>query len=101
MVERSTAEGDGVLLVGDLNVSDREPAYRDVAAGLIDAYLEVGWGPGGTWRPSHLEQLPFGLVRIDHMLSTADIRPLRVAVDCTPRGSDHCIVTGTFELPSA
>jgi vancomycin resistance protein VanJ len=102
MVERSAAGGDdGVLLVGDLNVSDREPAYGEIAAGLLDAYLEVGWGPGGTWRPSRLEHLPFGLLRIDHMLSTPSIRPTRATVDCTPRGSDHCIVRGSFELSPA
>jgi vancomycin resistance protein VanJ len=101
LVDRAAAgPDDGVLLVGDLNVSDREPAYREIADGLHDAYREVGWGPGGTWRPSRLEALPFGLLRIDHMLSTAAVRPLRLAVDCTPRGSDHCILTGTFELPA-
>jgi exonuclease III len=45
-----------------------------------------------------MANLPFGLLRIDYLLSTPDLRPLHASADCTPRGSDHCIVRAEFEL---
>ena len=82
------------LLLGDFNLTDREPAFADLSAGLWDAHLEVGQGTGSTWRPSRLEFLPLGILRIDHFLGGPRTRPLTVGEDCTPMGSDHCILFG-------
>jgi hypothetical protein len=30
------------------------------------------------------------------MLSSGNVAPLALTTDCTPRGSDHCVVAGTF-----
>ena len=94
------ASGVPLALVGDFNVVDREVGYGDLAAGLIDAQHAVGLGPGLTWRPPDIEWLPFGLLRIDHVFSANGLVPLDIAPDCTPRGSDHCIVRATLELLS-
>jgi endonuclease/exonuclease/phosphatase family metal-dependent hydrolase len=94
------AAGESVILVGDFNVTDREPGYRDVTRDLIDAQMAVGMGPGPTWRPSELDWLPFGLLRIDMVLTGGGATPRRIDADCTPRGSDHCLVRARVELPA-
>jgi endonuclease/exonuclease/phosphatase family metal-dependent hydrolase len=90
--------GDSLLLLGDLNVTEREPAYNDLTAGLVDAHRAVGVGPGLTWRPASLMGHDFGLLRIDYMLTSPDVKPLAISSDCTPRSSDHCVVHGEFEV---
>ena len=94
------AAGAPLLLIGDFNVVDREVGYGDLAAGLIDAQRAVGLGPGLTWRPRSFEWLPFGLLRIDAVFSANGVEPLDIGPDCTPRGSDHCILHATLELPA-
>lgn len=95
-VGRALARGERLLLLGDFNVTDREPAYHDLAAGLQDAYMAVGTGAANTWAPGDVMRHGLALLRIDYLFTSPTIRPLRLAVDCTPRGSDHCILYGTF-----
>lgn len=90
--------GEPLLLVGDFNVTEREPAYRELTAGLQDAHALVGEGLGLTWRPSQLMGREWPLLRIDYLLSGPGVTPLRATVDCTPRGSDHCILHGAFAV---
>ena len=99
VVDPILASGEPLLLIGDFNVVDREPGYDDIAAGLIDAHRAVGLGPGHTWRPGRLEWLPFGLLRIDYVFSANGVTPVSISPECTPRGSDHCIVAGVMALP--
>jgi endonuclease/exonuclease/phosphatase family metal-dependent hydrolase len=94
------AAGEPVILLGDFNVTDREPGYRDVTRGLIDAQMDVGLGPGTTWRPSELDWLPFGLLRIDMVLTGGGATPLKIDAQCTPRVSDHCLILARVELPA-
>lgn len=89
-IDRLTGGGTPVLVVGDLNLTDREPAYARLTDGLFDAQLEVGSGWGATWRPGWLRDLPVAFLRIDYVLSSADLVPVSLVTDCTPRGSDHC-----------
>ncbi len=90
--------GDPLILAGDFNITDREPAYRDLSNGLTDAWRKVGAGLGSTWRPSLLMGQQVGLLRIDYLFSSPNVMPLNMAVDCTPRDSDHCVVVGRFEI---
>lgn len=92
LVDPLLADGERVVLVGDFNTTVREPAFAELSAGLVDVHASVGLGPGSTWRPDRLEWLPFGVLRIDHMFAGPGIRPQGISTDCTPRGSDHCIV---------
>jgi endonuclease/exonuclease/phosphatase (EEP) superfamily protein YafD len=91
--------GEPLILLGDFNVVDREPGYADLAAGLVDAQRAVGLGPGHTWRPGRFEWLPFGLLRIDYVFGGNGVAPVSIGPDCTPSGSDHCLVEGVMALP--
>lgn len=91
--------GDPLLLIGDFNVTEREPAYIDISKGLLDAHRTIGTGIGATWAPGHISSQLFPLLRIDYQFSSPNVTPLSIAVDCSNHGSDHCIATGQFELP--
>ena len=97
-VDGAVQDRDPVVLFGDFNVSDREPGYRDLTRDLSDAHAQVGLGPGSTWRPARLEWLPFGLLRIDYVFTGGAASPLWIESDCTPRQSDHCILTAGIAL---
>jgi vancomycin resistance protein VanJ len=101
IVDGELAAGADVLLMGDFNVTEREPAYGEVSRGLWDAHAEVGQGPGFTWRHQRLKHLPFGILRIDYALGGGAFRPVASSVDCTPLGSDHCMVMATFVREAA
>ena len=92
--------GDPVLLAGDMNVTEREEAYFDLSAGLADLHRAAGAGFGASWRPAWLG-LPAGLLRIDYILVGEGLRPLGLATDCAPRGSDHCLLVGEVALEGA
>lgn len=93
------ADPAGVLLVGDLNTAATEPAFGIVSGGLADAHGTVGVGPGFTWRPSAVEGLGIGVLRIDHVLAGAWLTPIAVREDCTLPG-DHCRVVVTLRVES-
>jgi endonuclease/exonuclease/phosphatase (EEP) superfamily protein YafD len=82
-------EPASALVLGDLNTAPTEPAFWTVAGGLADAHGVAGSGPGFTWRPSTLEGLDIGLLRIDHVLAGARLAPTASEVDCSLPG-DHC-----------
>lgn len=90
--------GEPLILMGDFNVTEREPAYGDLSEGLQDAQLKVGVGSGTTWGPLGLMGMGISLVRIDYLFSSPNVTPLSMSSDCTPCGSDHCIVKGRFEI---
>ena len=91
------ADGVEVLLIGDFNTAPTEPAFGRLTAGLHDAHAEVGWGPGWTWRPARFVFLGIGLLRIDLILSTPGLIPVRTSIACPPAG-DHCLVEATLAL---
>ncbi|CAN5644462.1 hypothetical protein BH23CHL7_BH23CHL7_01280 [soil metagenome] len=98
MLEHHLAAGRPVLVLGDLNVTDRELAYAYFVAGLTDAHRQVGLGPGSTWRPARLAALPFGVLRIDYVLTGVPLRPIAIATECDASTGDHCIVWATIAL---
>lgn len=93
----SSMATDDVIVLGDFNTAPTEPAYSRLTAGLVDAHVAVGLGPGWTWRPSRLEFLGFGLLRIDLVLASPGLSPVRSWVDCSHPG-DHCLVGATLQL---
>lgn len=92
------ARGEPVLLAGDLNLTEREPAYRDLTHDLWDAHRQIGIGMGHTWRPFPLAGVGLPLLRIDYLLGNPAIRPLRLTVNCPPRSADHCALRGDFAV---
>ncbi len=89
--------GDAMIVAGDFNITEREPAYVDLSRGLTDSWKAVGLGFGTTWRPEPMMGQELGLLRIDYLFAGPNVRPLAMSVDCAPRGSDHCVVMGRFE----
>lgn len=95
MIDADLAAQQTVLVMGDFNTTEREQAYADFTAGLRDAHLDAGIGPGLTWRPDELKSLPFGLIRIDYVLTSPDLVALSSSVHCSNL-SDHCLVAATL-----
>jgi endonuclease/exonuclease/phosphatase family metal-dependent hydrolase len=93
----TTSTDARVVLLGDLNVAPTEPGYDIIARGWVDAHRAVGLGTGWTWRPSPLEFLGAGLLRIDYVLSHGPIEPISTATICHA-GSDHCALDVTLRL---
>jgi hypothetical protein len=91
VMDASIDAGRPVVLIGDLNLTDRELAYDELVEGLTDSYRVAGTGFGHTWRPPYTE-LPFGLLRIDMVLSGPGLTPVSSQPDCAARGADHCIL---------
>ena len=94
-IDADLAAGLTVLAMGDINTTPREPAYAQLSAGLQDA-RDAGMWPGLTWRWDPFKALPFGLLRIDYVFSTA--LPVSYDVRCTDL-SDHCQVTAGLSFP--
>jgi vancomycin resistance protein VanJ len=91
------AAGDSVLLIGDFNTAPTELAFGPLTAGLHDAHAEAGLGPGWTWRPAQFAITGIALLRIDLVLSTAALRPVRTEIGCPALG-DHCLLTAWLAI---
>jgi vancomycin resistance protein VanJ len=97
-VDQLLARKKPLILAGDFNTTQWEPTYATLTENLQDTYLKGGLGWGATWRPFVLADHKYPLLRIDYILASPDVAPLKVNVDCTPRGSDHCIVAGRYGI---
>jgi endonuclease/exonuclease/phosphatase family metal-dependent hydrolase len=95
LIDVDLATGRDVVVLGDFNVTEREPAYGDLSAGLRDAHLDAGLGLGHTWRPEQLNFLPLGVFRIDYVLSSVGYQAVSTHVECTGE-SDHCLLAATL-----
>ena len=91
------AAGRRVVLMGDFNVTDREPAGRALARGLHDA-RDAGWGADPSWAPVAFRKRGIALVRIDRILGGPGVVPTSFRTDCTFHGSDHCILSATLAV---
>lgn len=100
VIDIALARGDHVLVLGDFNTTTRELAYHGLARGLRDAHRDAGRGPGLTWGLPLPSGRTVPLLRIDHILSSSNLRALEERVDCTKTGSDHCVVYGRFTVSS-
>lgn len=85
ILERSTAEENHVILVGDFNMPDLSDDYRAIRALYRDAFLEVGQGLGWTYSLSHSP----AFLRLDYLFYREGIRPLSAQVLGDRWGSDH------------
>lgn len=97
LIDQDLDAGRSVIVMGDINTTEREPAYADLSAGLIDAHRDAGLGPGLTWRPDDLAFLPFGLLRIDYVFASPPFVIWSTFTDCSLR-SDHCRLEATIFL---
>jgi vancomycin resistance protein VanJ len=96
-IDPALERGERLLVLGDYNTSPAEPEYAVLTRGLRDTHVEVGEGPGWTWRPSRIDFLPIGLLRIDLQLTAGALLPSSTSIDCSLPG-DHCRLFGTYEI---
>jgi vancomycin resistance protein VanJ len=96
-VDARIAAGERVVLIGDFNVTDREPANSELSRGLRDAH-DVAWGADASWGPLPLRRHGLALIRIDRILGGPGAVPTRFDTDCTFRGSDHCLLHATVAV---
>lgn len=92
------AGGGPVIWLGDFNVAPTESAYDELLGGWRDAHVEAGLGPGWTWRPSTIQTLGAGFLRIDYVLVTPGMNAVSSRQDCS-RSGDHCILTVGLQFP--
>ncbi len=97
-IDALLGSGD-LILLGDLNTAPTEPAFSRLSRGLTDVHVAVGQGPGWTWRPSRLEFLGTGLLRIDSVLTSPGLTPIGSWVDCS-RPGDHCLRLARLSIAS-
>lgn len=101
IAERVAALDEPVVVMGDLNTSDRSRAYATLAAVLIDAHREAGRGFGFTF-PYGIQlprgRLPGPFVRLDYVFHSPDLYAEQVHVGCGA-GSDHCYLVARLNLP--
>ena len=97
-IDARISTGLPVLMLGDLNTADSEPAFDRLVQGLRDVHDEVGEGTGWTWRPIRLEFLGLGILRIDHIVVSPSIEPLAIGETC-PAVGDHCLLHAEIALP--
>ncbi len=90
---RVSAAGDQVVVAGDFNLTEREPAYRDLASILEDA----GDAAGPTWRPVAATWMP-PVLRLDHVFVSRGLAISRALVSCQGTRSDHCPLIATLRL---
>ncbi len=89
LVRRAGTIEQPVLVVGDLNTSDRQPSYHLIRGSLGDAYREAGWGFGYTFPAERVFRLTLiPLVRIDYVLH-GEGWAARAARTVDLPGSDH------------
>lgn len=98
-IDTALAAGERLLVLGDYNTTSTEPEYAILTHGLRDTHVEVGEGPGWTWRPSRFTFLPVAFLRIDLQLTAGPILPASTSVDCSLPG-DHCRLFGDYEIDS-
>ena len=98
VVDADIRLGQRVVLMGDFNVSDREPAAATLVRGLTDAQAAVGWGYGASWAPVAFRRRGVALVRIDRVLAGPGVVPTAVRTDCGWYGSDHCLLRATVAV---
>ena len=88
-----------LIVLGDFNLSDRQPMYRALRRSLLDAHAEAGWGLGYSFPSLSFEGLPdVSLVRIDYILHDRSLTARSVRTGRTP-GSDHRHVVADLALP--
>lgn len=91
LVLEQQATGRPVVLAGDFNTNDFEPAFWSLSEGLVHVRSGPTWGPDPDG---------FVLLRIDHILTTPDLVPEEATVDCDASGSDHCLVETLIGVPT-
>jgi vancomycin resistance protein VanJ len=98
LLEAAGAQQGPLLVLGDFNLTEREPAYALLAAQLTDSYRAAGWGWGWTFPDTkRLFKIPYPypLLRIDYVWARG-VAPRSAHTACGQSRSDHCAVVAAF-----
>ncbi|MFQ5922625.1 MAG: endonuclease/exonuclease/phosphatase family protein [Anaerolineales bacterium] len=88
MADLAVKRGNSIL-AGDLNLSDQNEGYAAIMTReLTDAHRESGLGLGLTYPRRFNSKLAFPVIRIDYILTTAELEPIETWVG-EDGGSDH------------
>ena len=100
LIDETTAHGGPFVLAGDFNTAAGSFGYRQFPSSWRDVYAAAGRGFGHTYpAPSHTDSrfIRFPLIRIDYVLSSPEIRPVRAWVEELPN-TDHLGIVADIEL---
>jgi endonuclease/exonuclease/phosphatase (EEP) superfamily protein YafD len=86
LVERVDQIRGPLVVMGDLNMTDRQALYPALTRRLRDAHRDVGWGMGFTF--TRYRELGLRMWRIDYVLHSSDLVATRAIVG-DYGGSDH------------
>lgn len=91
LVAHIKTENLPLLIMGDFNMTEWSPIYRDLRAVMHDAYREATWGIGATWPgdpADDLQEMYPRVLRLDYVWYS-DHFAVRDAVVGAYLGSDH------------
>jgi vancomycin resistance protein VanJ len=98
ILDRADTVRGPLLIVGDFNLSDRQPAYRAFSERFGDVQREAGWGLGYTFPNQDLYHLPLPpFLRIDYVFHDGAWASSTVRTRDLP-GSDHRFVVADLVL---
>jgi vancomycin resistance protein VanJ len=92
-IDQSGSVANGLIVAGDFNLTDREEPYRALDERLDNAFDTAGWGFGATFPAQSADTprwIPFPLIRIDHVWSSANLPAQHAETHCDVPGADHC-----------
>jgi vancomycin resistance protein VanJ len=100
-LDKTAADDEPLLLVGDFNMTDQTGDYQRVTSVYHDSWHEVGQGMGFTF--PDFKVLPFlkflpPLARIDYVFHNSDFEALQIQVGGSSGGSDHRPVYAVLAL---
>jgi endonuclease/exonuclease/phosphatase family metal-dependent hydrolase len=105
LIERTRDLQGTFIIAGDFNSAAGSRPYRSFPASWHDAFAQVGRGFGNTF-PAPLHELarggrihlPLPVIRIDYILTSADIQPVHAWTTEIPV-SDHLASLADLDLP--
>ncbi|MCA9881503.1 MAG: endonuclease/exonuclease/phosphatase family protein [Anaerolineae bacterium] len=99
IVQRTQAETDPVIVVGDFNTGDQFASYGLFTSILHDSYRESGQGMGYSYPSCGIGPLP-ALIRLDYILFSDPIVANHATVLDSCGISDHKTTMATLSLPA-
>lgn len=90
-----------LIAMTDLNATDQNRAYRNLARSLQDGWAGAGWGPGHTFPGDTTlngRSLPDWLARIDYVFHSDHWQATSARVGPLNGGSDHRPVLVTLQM---
>lgn len=99
LIARIEATTEPLIVLGDLNTSERQPNYWRMRSHLRDAFSDAGWGMGYTFPTvKRIDGIPvFPILRIDYIFHDDTWQTKRAWVGTIP-GADHRYVTADLIL---